>query len=95
MGNKNQYNSFENFVDKVSQSEVAYKRLSVKYKSPSQGEISIGWNKKLRVNGAVITTDKYKRYDNSTSNTPFGSDDILIAYKDAKINLNIKQWTKK
>ena len=95
MGNKNQYNSFENFIDKVSKSELCYKRLSVKYKSPSLGEIYVGWNKKLRINGSVIRTDKYMRYDNITSNTPFGSDDILIAYKDAKINLNIKQWTKK
>lgn len=90
MGNKNQYNSFNNFIDKVSKSEINYKRLSVKYKSPSQGEISIGWNKKLRVKGTVIETDEYKRYDNSTSKTTFGSDEILIAYKDEKIRLKIK-----
>lgn len=90
MGNKNQYNSFNNFIDKVSKSEINYKRLNVKYKSPSQGEISVGWNKKLRVKGIVIETDEYKRYDNSTSKTTFGSDEILIAYKDEKIRLKIK-----
>jgi hypothetical protein len=91
MGNKDHFHSFETFVDKVSNSKIRFKNSNVKYTSPSQGEISVGWNKNLRVNGIPITTDKYMRYDNSTSKTPFGSDEILIDYKGENINLSIKE----
>jgi len=90
MGNKDHFHSFETFVDKVSDSKISFKNSNVKYTSPSQGEISVGWSKKLRVNGRVIMTDKYKRYDNATSNTPFGSNEIQIVHKNEKINLSIK-----
>lgn len=90
MGNSNQYSSFDNFIEKVAESKISYKRLNVKYNSPSQGEITVGWNKKLRVNGTIIKTDKYDRYDNSTSKTTFGSDEIVIAYNKEIIKLSIR-----
>ena len=89
MGNKNQYSTFENFISKVRESEISYNKLNVNYKSPSQGEISVGWKKKLKVNGSIVKTDQYDRYENSTCKTIYGSNEILISYIDEKLKLKI------
>ena len=55
---------FEDFANRISQSQIVYGDLEVVYHSPSRGRLEFGWRGPLRQDGQIISLGDYPRYDN-------------------------------
>ncbi len=72
---------FEDFANRISQSQIAYGDLQVVYHSPSRGRLEFGWQGPLRQDGQIVTLSDYPRYDNPYLQAEFGTNwyDIRLA----------------
>lgn len=78
MGSKAENGSFEAFVAGFEQAAFTGDTLNCRYVSPSQGEITFGWNKPLSVQGEEICIHHYKRYDNPFCQAEFDAPKLEI-----------------
>lgn len=78
MGSKAENGSFEAFMDGFAGKKVCGDTHNLIYQSPSQGEITFGWNRPLTVGGETICIHGYKRYDNEFAQTEFDAGAIEI-----------------
>ena len=78
MGSKAENGSFEEFVAGFDKAEFTGDTLSCRYMSPSQGEITFGWNKPLVVKGEEVCFHNYKRYDNAFCQAEFDAPQLEI-----------------
>lgn len=88
MGREETHGLFDTFVESVGSAELKFGGLNVSYRSPSMGQVSIGWNKQLKVDGLRINTREYKRYDNISCAASFGCKKINIRYQDDTLDLS-------
>lgn len=78
VGRAKEWGSFEKFIKTVSSAEITFDGLDVSYDSPSQGNISFGWDTPFSVAGELIPLRREYRYDNPYSKTKFDSKKIMI-----------------
>lgn len=64
MGQQSEWGSFEAFVEAMAASSLRCDRLSLRYVSPSQGEVIFGWQGPLQVEGKEAPLRGDLRYDN-------------------------------
>ena len=65
MGSLAQNGSFDRFCDGfLTDGKLEGDTFHAVYHSPSQGEMTLGWNEPLTVKGIVLPVHDYKRYDN-------------------------------
>ncbi|HSF81939.1 MAG TPA: hypothetical protein VLA49_11935 [Anaerolineales bacterium] len=79
---------FEQFVDKICAAELSFRRLSVRYRSPSQGLVEFGWQGDLRVNGKPVALHGYPRYDNPYVQAEFDPRVIEVSAGDQQLVLD-------
>ena len=80
LGAKPNYGDFQAFIERILQAEVRFSGdRKVTYFSPTQGELTFGWDLPLRQNGVIIKLDSYPRYGNPYCQAPFPSEQINIA----------------
>ncbi|MBD3253516.1 MAG: hypothetical protein GF383_00405 [Candidatus Lokiarchaeota archaeon] len=91
MGNKNQYDSFENFVDEILNSEliVKVKELELIYSAPQAGKISFSWTRPLTVDGKKIPLSNYKRIDNKYCKSEFNSGKYVVEDGEERLTIDI------
>jgi hypothetical protein len=88
MGRRADWGSFEAFVQAVTGSAVACTDLTVRYHSPSQGEVTFGWSVPLTVKGQEIELHSYGRFDNRYCRCEFASPIIEIQRQGEQITLD-------
>ena len=94
MGSARENGSFEAFVRGFEQASLTGDSLACSYFSPSQGEVTFGWNRPLTVRGEVIPLHGYKRYDNPFCQAEFGSPAIDISCGGFRTVLRTEEMTK-
>ncbi len=78
MGRAKDDGSFDEFIRRIVAAALSFRGLSVRYHSPSQGEVRFGWRGPLRVNGEKVSVHGYERYGNPCVNAPFPPDEVRV-----------------
>ena len=94
IGSERTHGSFEEFVAAISSSSVSVDGLDVVYESPSQGEITFGWDGPLRVRGADVHLDAYPRSDNPFSDTPWDAPRMRLERGGEVLELDFENSTR-
>ncbi|MGD8625672.1 MAG: hypothetical protein PVJ34_14125 [Anaerolineae bacterium] len=71
---------FDDFVRRIAGAELLYRRLGVRYHSPSQGKLEFGWRGPLRQDGEQVSPGDYPRYDNPYTRADFPADQMTIRH---------------
>jgi hypothetical protein len=98
MGSRSENGSFEAFMDGLSgakiQAAIKCKGFDVKYHSPSQGLVSVGWDGPMIVNGSPVDIGPYKRFDNKYCSQEFGTEKTIIDFAGKSLELDIANATR-
>jgi hypothetical protein len=78
MGSLAQNGSFESFIEGFKGAGIIGDTIKFTYQSPSQGELSFGWNGDLKVNGEKVQIHDYKRYENPFCTAEFNTERLEI-----------------
>lgn len=89
MGRKEEYESFSFFISLILQNEVCGEDLNICYHSPKNGVICCGWEGPLKVDGEVIATDNYKRFDNPFCKSEYFSGKYDITYGGESLHIEM------
>ena len=90
LGDAGQYGDFASFTAAVAGAPLSVdaQALDVRYTSPAQGEIVMGWDGPVLANGAEVVLQDYGRYDNPWSQSGFPGEAMSFSYGDAWLNLD-------
>lgn len=88
MGSREEWEDFNQFVKVISATEVSTNGLEVNYQSPTQGEISVGWDIPFKVDKKEQPTRWLNRYENPYCVAPFNSLKIRINKGDKELVIN-------
>ena len=92
LGDKNTYGTFENFQDAILDITMSVTPLSlgydISYTSPSQGDVTVGWNEPMYVDGNKVDLGDYKRFDNQYCQQDFYTDRTIIEHEGCYLELN-------
>lgn len=92
LGSEDEYNSFEDFTDKILDADIKIEPLSlgyqVSYDSPSQGKSTVGWDGAFRVDGKQIDLGDYPRFENKYCHQDFGNKTTIIEHNGKYLELN-------
>ncbi len=69
---------FEQFVERIAAAPIAFAGLSVRYDSPSQGRLELGWTGPFRRAGRVVALADFDRYDAPWCRAAYPSDEIEV-----------------
>ncbi|OQP64045.1 hypothetical protein A3860_21770 [Niastella vici] len=81
MGSASQWKNFEAFVNAISSAPVKCEGLKVVYQSPTQGQVTFGWEDAFTVNGRELELRRFPRYENQFSHAGFDNGSIAIDRK--------------
>lgn len=90
-GSASQWGSFARFIEVVSSASIVADGLNMTYHSPSEGEVSYGWEAPLKVKGKQMPLRWDYRYDNPYCKAPFNSTCITIEKDGEKIVLDFNK----
>lgn len=90
-GARSQWGSFTKFIDAILAAPIERDGLNVSYHSPSEGQVSYGWDAPFVVEGKEMPLRWEYRYDNPYCKALFNSTRIEIAKDGEKIVLDFKK----
>jgi hypothetical protein len=79
---------FDRFVRRIVGAELSFRRLKVRYHSPSQGLLEFGWRGPLRQSGQEVPLGNYPRYDNDYAQVAFPASEITIRHLEHTLELD-------
>lgn len=90
LGAADEYGDFAGFRAAIAAAslEADVEALTVRYDSPAQGRIEMGWEGPLVNKGVNVPLGEYRRYDNPFSKAEFPGDSISFTHGDAYLNLH-------
>jgi hypothetical protein len=88
LGEEGASGSFERFVEAIAAAPVRCDGLSVRYGSPSLGEVAFGWTGPLSVAGQEIALHGYPRFDNPYVRAEIGARRYEVAVADERLVLD-------
>ncbi|MAT93689.1 MAG: hypothetical protein CME59_13910 [Halioglobus sp.] len=96
LGDAGAYGDFEAFRTAILAAPLVADAdsLEVRYESPSQGAIEMGWEGPVLHNGVALALDNYPRYDNAWSQSGFPADVISFSYGDSYLRLDFDTLTR-
>jgi hypothetical protein len=89
MGRRDQYGSFEGFVEQVRTAPLAIRGLKITYQSPSVGVVEAAWSGDMTVAGVAVQTRDYPRYDNPACRAEFAADTVSVDYGGEKLGIEL------
>lgn len=81
---------FSHFIDSILKAEVLFSRLSVSYRSPSQGFLEFSWDGPFRQDGREVPIGNFPRYASPYVQVDFPAELIPIQHGDKFLELD---WT--
>lgn len=90
LGAERDYGSFERFVEAIRAAPVRCEGLSVRYGSPSLGEVRFGWTGPLRVGEREIALSGYWRFDNPYCRAEVGERRYVVSYDAEELVLDLQ-----
>ncbi|MAT93687.1 MAG: hypothetical protein CME59_13900 [Halioglobus sp.] len=90
LGDASAYGDYASFKAAIRAApvEADTQALSIRYRSPSQGLIEMGWDGPVLHNGVAVPLDDYARYDNPWSQAAFPARDITFTHGGSYLRLN-------
>jgi hypothetical protein len=92
MGSRSENGSFEAFTSALTNAgidaTIKWRGFDVKYQSPSQGLVSVGWDGPMTVNGSPVDIGPYKRFDNRYCSQEFGTEKTVIDFDGKSLELD-------
>ncbi|MBZ0271108.1 hypothetical protein K8I61_03670 [bacterium] len=87
-GRAAQFGSFADFKTDILAAAVSVNGdLDVSYDSPTQGLITFGWDDPFVAGGDAVDLGPYPRFDNPYAQTPWGAEEIVIAFGGDELQL--------
>jgi len=80
---------FTTFVTSMAAAPVTCSQAGVRYRSPSQGEVSFGWDEPLRVAGARVALRDYRRFDNPYVRVDFAVPRFRIEHDGDSLDIDL------
>ena len=94
LGSIEEHGSFDAFIDAIHSSTVHVERLvtgfAVRYSSPAQGLVEVGWDGPMLVNGVPVDIGPYDRWDNAYAKTPAGSPVTVLTLGNETLTLDFE-----
>ena len=84
-GSKDEWDSFEKFIETIRNAEIEENSEGIIYESPSIGKFKVGWESETIVNGDPIEYQSRFLIKSKWANSEFGSGQILIQYQNEKL----------
>jgi hypothetical protein len=84
-----EYDSFQDFINQISQSEIRFKNLTVAYHSPTQGKLSLKYKGALSQNGRCLKHERYPRYRNAYISSNYPAEEIKITKNEHLLQINL------
>jgi hypothetical protein len=94
LGRQSVDGTFDEFIDRVSSASLIISGLDVTYQAPGVGEIELGWEGPLRVDGEEVALDGYPRWDNPYTQAAFGVPVYRIDYDGLSLDLDFERGTR-
>lgn len=92
VGDEERDGPFQDFVSALLDAEIEAAGTTVRYASPSQGEMVFGSDGPLTVDGEEVELHGDLRYDNPWANVPFRADRITIDDGETSVDLDLVNW---
>lgn len=100
VGDVDRWGSFAAFVDAVSSSRAdvvdhgwgddgAHRGFDVRYPSPAEGTLELGWTGPLRVDGVEVPVGGHPRFSNRFTEVPAGGTTVPIADEEGGVVLDL------
>ncbi|MCX5770695.1 MAG: hypothetical protein NTZ09_10545 [Candidatus Hydrogenedentes bacterium] len=94
LGRPETHGTFGQFVQSVSNADLAFGTLAVAYRSPSQGALGFSWNGALMRNGSPVSVSGYGRYDTPYGSASFPANAIQVEYNGHRLSLDWQDQTR-
>jgi len=98
MGSLSENSSFTAFMNGLSSAKITAgiktKGYDVKYQSPSQGLVQVGWDGPMVVNGSAVDIGPYQRFDNKYCSQDFGTEKTVIDFNGKSLELDFINATR-
>lgn len=88
MGDTSQWESFQEFVEAITTTTVVTEGLSLRYNSPTIGQVEFAWDAPLQIAGETIPLHNYSRFNNPYCQAEFDSQVYQIRYGDLSHTLD-------
>jgi len=89
LGDADHNGSFAQFVEDISNADIAVNG-EVRYDSPSQGEVVVGWEGPMTVGGLEVDLGPYARWDNPYCHQPFGQNVTTLEHQGRRLTLDFE-----
>lgn len=86
-GRREDWGSFENFIDRIKKTEIQHIKGGLIYNSPSIGQLIVGWEIDPTVNGEEIKTNNYPLLKSPFGYSDFGSGHISFRFEDRVMDI--------
>lgn len=90
MGDKSQWETFQQFVEAIANTSVVTEGLSVQYESPTIGQVEFAWDASFKVAGETVELHNYPRFDNPYCQTEFDSQVYQIQFDNLSHTLDFE-----
>lgn len=91
VGSESQHGSFERFVEALCAAPIQCDGLTVRYASPTLGEVRFGWTGPFRVGGQRVPLGNYPRFDNPYCQAPLGRDHFRLRFQNTSCELDLRR----
>lgn len=106
VGDVDRWGSFDAFCDAVAAASIgvedlgsdeagAHRGFDVRYVSPTEGELAVGWTGPLHVDGVEVPVGGHPRFDNPFAQVSFGDPVVTIREGDAWVELDLAAGTRR
>ncbi|MGL1890070.1 MAG: hypothetical protein OCD02_00515 [Spirochaetaceae bacterium] len=87
-GDKDEWGTFQNFIQKIQQAKLTVNRLNVTFDSPGNGELNYKWKGDLKYNGKKVELKGNYRYNNKFSKAKYPAEKINFRADNMFLNLD-------
>lgn len=94
LGRKAVEGSFDAFVESIAGAEVTTDGLNVRYRSPSQGLLELGWTGDVLQDGQPVDLAGYPRYGNPYGDAPFPGERVRFDHNGQWLELDWQAQTR-
>lgn len=89
MGSIEEHDSFDAFIADVSQAPLQFEEKT-SYASPIEGEVVVGWDGPMLVDGVNVVLGPYARFENDQCHQEYGSLVVSVEQADTRLELNFE-----
>lgn len=95
MGSVEESGSFPDFVAQVTEAELEFGEESVRFASPLEGLVEVGWDGPMTVAGVAVDLGPYQRFEGEHVNQTWGESLLNLGFGERELELDFAQGTRR